>query len=274
MALPKPCCSSSMTEEQAKVEVEPAEEPQPSTSAAAAKQMESQENKLSGVEHEKELIRIRAEMICAGCRCGWLCCDCIMGCLSCKQRRRFCYCRWVPAAATGLLIRIPCLICLEMLESCTCQLAWRCKWCKVSMEKCKRGGCLTLLPDRRSPEGATYVEIFNREDKSDDEELDVSMERTMDKLSLAESSSGSSFSWDASSSSRRSSWSGSTGSSQQGEWWQNQRSSSTAAAAASSMETASVSSESSSGDSRYASSSTLSSISSGGSYSSVGGKSD
>lgn len=166
MSLSKPSYSSLMKEDPNKME------PKPSTSAEAAKQIGSPENMLSELEREKKRVQNRAAMICSGCRCGWLCCDCVLGCISCKQNRRFCYCQWTPSGLSGVLVKIPCMFCLDLVHSCTCHLKWRCKWCTVSIQKCKRGGCVTLLPSRDSPEAAPYVEIFNREDICDDNEFE------------------------------------------------------------------------------------------------------
>lgn len=128
------------------------------------------------------LVRATARKICSGCRCGWLCCDCHLGCVSCKERRRFCYCRWECAWPAAGLTRVFCEICVEMFKLCHCKRAFHCKWCTVSFEKCKRGGCVSRLPKRSDPNAAPYVAIFNREDQDNDEHDD-----DVDHLSLTAS---------------------------------------------------------------------------------------
>ncbi|CAL8129571.1 unnamed protein product [Orchesella dallaii] len=103
--------------------------------------------------------------VCSGCRCGYLGCDCALCCVACKDRIRLCYCWWYLSYAG-----FRCESCVYFSPACICDQEFRCRYCVVSLIKCRRGGCIRYLPKLSSDDAKPYIELFHAEEGPIDDE--------------------------------------------------------------------------------------------------------
>lgn len=213
-----------------------------STSASSMTKAEKAQIEIKRKKHEE--ILLRARLTCNSCRFGWLCCDCHLGCVACKERIKLCLCKYIACITPGLW----CRMCELLLPSCTCHFQRNCKWCTVSLIECKRGGCIHWLPGRLTPEALVFANIFEREDAEDDdavpdkEEMESAEEDTVNVAPSGEKSAAnkvghkadSGKSCSLSKGDKKTSSSDSISSVVQSVWWESQREPEQASPAASS----------------------------------------